>query len=210
MNSKGKGAYLLYVTAFWMKFDIAKIVIIFQRTTMKKTITILCLILIFFLIYFLQANFFTWFNIAGIMPNLYVILVLFMGLFMKRKLGVVFGFAFGLYLDIILGKTVGISAFALGAIGLIGEILSKNFSKDSRFIVTLMVIITTAIYETVLYIFTMLRTEGTIEILAFSKILLVELVFNTLITIIIYPLIKKAGYYVENLFDDKFILTRYF
>mgnify|MGYP000138900303 FL=1 len=73
-----------------------------------------------------------------------------------------------------------------------------------------MVIITTAIYETVLYIFTMLRTEGTIEILAFSKILLVELVFNTLITIIIYPLIKKAGYYVENLFDDKFILTRYF
>ena len=27
---------------------------------------------------------------------------------------------------------------------------------------------------------------------------------------IIYPLIKKAGYYVENLFDDKFILTRYF
>ena len=210
MNSKGKGAYLLYVTAFWMKFDVAKIVIIFQRTTMKKTITILCLILIFFLIYFLQANFFTWFNIAGIMPNLYVILVLFIGLFTKRKLGVVFGFVFGLYLDIILGKTVGISAFALGAIGLIGEILSKNFSKDSRFIVTLMVIITTAIYETVLYIFTMLRTEGTIEILAFSKILLVELVFNTLITIIIYPIIKKAGYYVENLFDDKFILTRYF
>lgn len=53
---------------------------------MKKTITIICLILSFFVIYFLQANFFTWFNIAGIMPNLYVILVLFIGLFMKRKL----------------------------------------------------------------------------------------------------------------------------
>lgn len=53
---------------------------------MKKTITIMCLILSFFVIYFLQANFFTWFNIAGIMPNLYVILVLFIGLFMKRKL----------------------------------------------------------------------------------------------------------------------------
>ena len=177
---------------------------------MKKTISIICLILVFFLLYFLQSNVFTWFNIAGIMPNLYVILVLFIGLFMKRKLGLVFGFAFGLYLDIILGKTVGISAIALGIIGLIGEILSKNFSKDSRLIVTLMVIITTALYETILYIFTMLRTDGVIEILAFSKILLVELIFNTLITIIIYPLIKKAGYYVENLFDDKFILTRYF
>lgn len=53
---------------------------------MKKTLTIISIILVFFLIYFLQANFFTWFNIAGIMPNLYVILVLFIGLFMKRKL----------------------------------------------------------------------------------------------------------------------------
>lgn len=53
---------------------------------MKKTVTIISIILTFFLIYFLQSNFFTWFNIAGIMPNLYVILVLFIGLFMKRKL----------------------------------------------------------------------------------------------------------------------------
>lgn len=53
---------------------------------MKKTITIITIIFIFFLIYFLQANFFTWFNMAGVMPNLYVILVLFIGLFMKRKL----------------------------------------------------------------------------------------------------------------------------
>lgn len=193
-----------------MKFDVAKNCNYFSTYNDEKNNYNTMFNINIFSNIFLQANFFTWFNIAGIMPNLYVILVLFMGLFMKRKLGVVFGFAFGLYLDIILGKTVGISAFALGTIGLIGEILSKNFSKDSRFIVTLMVIITTANYEIVLYIFTMLRTEGTIEILAFSKILLVELVFNTLITIIIYPLIKKAGYYVENLFDDKFILTRYF
>lgn len=95
-------------------------------------------------------------------------------------------------------------------VGLLGEILSKNFSKDSRFIVTFMVIITTALYEITVYLLTILRTRGIIEIFAFSKILLVEIFFNTLITIIIYPIIKKAGYYVENLFDDKFILTRYF
>ena len=177
---------------------------------MKKTITILCIILTFFLIYFLQANFFTWFNINGIMPNLYVILVLFIGLFMKRKLGMTFGVLFGLYIDIVLGKNVGISALTLGVIGMIGEILSKNFSKDSRFIVTFMVIITTILYEVFVYLLTILRTEGTLELLAFFKILMVEVLFNTLITIIIYPIIKKAGYYVENLFDDKFILTRYF
>lgn len=93
---------------------------------------------------------------------------------------------------------------------MLGEILSKNFSKDSRFIVTVMVIITTIIYEILVYVLTILRTEGVLEILAFLKILAIEILFNTLITIIIYPIIKKAGYYVENLFDDKFILTRYF
>lgn len=177
---------------------------------MKKALSILCLILTFFIIYFLQANFFTWFNIATIMPNVYVILVLFIGLFVKRKIGLACGIGFGLYLDIVLGKTIGTSALALGIVGLLGEILSKNFSKDSRFIVCLMVIGTTAVYETIVYLLTMIRTEGTIEILAFLRILLIEMFFNGLITIIIYPLIKKAGYYLENLYDDKFILTRYF
>ena len=144
------------------------------------------------------------------MPNLYVILVLFIGLFVKRKLGLVFGLIFGLYLDIVLGRVVGISALGLGLIGLVGEILSKNFSKDSRFIVTLMVIVTTAIYEILVYFFSMLRLGADIEIIPFLKILIIEIIFNTLITIIIYPLLKKAGYYLENLFDDKFMLTRYF
>ena len=177
---------------------------------MKKALSILCLILTFFIIYFLKVNFFTWFNIATIMPNVYVILVLFIGLFVKRKIGLACGIGFGLYLDIVLGKTIGTSALALGIVGLLGEILSKNFSKDSRFIVCLMVIGTTAVYEIIVYLLTMLRTEGTVEILAFLKILLIEMLFNGLITIIIYPLIKKAGYYLENLYDDKFILTRYF
>ena len=64
----------------------------------------------------------------------------------KESFGLVFGIAFGLYIDIVLGANVGVSVLALGAVGLIGEILSKNFSKDSRFIVTIMVIIVTAIY----------------------------------------------------------------
>ena len=53
---------------------------------MKKTIAIISLIIAFFVIYFLQTNFFTWFTINGIMPNLFVILVLFIGLFAGRKL----------------------------------------------------------------------------------------------------------------------------
>ena len=48
---------------------------------MKKAGIIALIILAFFIIYFLQADFFSWFNIFGIMPNLFVILILFVGLF---------------------------------------------------------------------------------------------------------------------------------
>ena len=177
---------------------------------MKKAIDIFFIILIFFVIYFLQVNFFTWFNIAGIMPNLYIILVLFIGLFVKRKLGLALGIIFGIYLDIVLGKNVGISGLILGAIGFLAEILSKNFSKDSRFTIMLMVIGTTAIYEMASYFFNILKTGATLEILSFLKILLVEILFNAILTIIIYPLMKKAGYYLENIFEDKVMLTRFF
>lgn len=177
---------------------------------MKKTVAIICLIVTFFVIYFLQSNFFTWFNIAEVMPNLYVILILFIGLFVKRKVGLVFGIISGLYLDIILGKSVGISGLILGIIGFLAEILSKNFSKDSRFTIMLMVAGTTIIYETSIYLFNVLKSGAILEIISFLKTLSIEILFNAMLTIIIYPLIKKAGYSLENIFEDKVMLTRFF
>ena len=177
---------------------------------MKKSLSILFIILAFFIIYFLQANFFIWFNLAGIMPNLYIILVLFIGLFAKKKLGIVFGIIFGLYLDIVLGKNVGISAIALGLVGFTGELLSKSFSKDSRFIIMLMVMGSTVLCELILYIFNVLQTGATFEIFSFLKILLIEVFYNALLTIIIYPIIKIFGYKIENIFEEKVVLTRFF
>lgn len=177
---------------------------------MNKIVAIICLILAFFLIYFLQSNFFTWFTLAGIMPNLYIIFVLFIGLFARKKLGLIFGVIFGLYLDIVLGKSVGISSLFLGVIGALGEILSKNFSKDSRFTIMIMVIGSTIIYESLVYVLNIIRTDAILEIFSFIKILIIETFFNAILTIIIYPIIKKAGYTIENIFEEKVMLTRFF
>lgn len=177
---------------------------------MKKFAAIMCLILTFFIIYFLQANFFTWFNIAGVMPNLFVVLALFIGLFIGKKLGLVFGLIFGIYLDLILGKSVGISGIMLGMVGILGEILDKNFSKDSRLTMILMVIGATVIYELGCYIFQIFKWEILFELNAFVTKLVIETIFNIVLVIILYPLIQKSGYYLENLFKKKAILTRYF
>lgn len=177
---------------------------------MKKTIAIVLLIFSFFIIFFLQSNFFTWFTIAGVMPNMYIILILFIGLFAKKKIGLIFGLLGGLYLDILLSKVVGISALGFAIIGILGEVFAKNFAKDSRITIMLMVVGSTFIYESIIYFANTFIAGNQIEILAFIRIVAIEIIYNTLLTIILYPLIKKLGYKLEETFEDKKILTRYF
>lgn len=177
---------------------------------MKKFKVILIILLLFFLIYFLQANFFTWFNIGGIMPNLFVLLVLFIGLFVGNKIGIIFGIIFGIILDLVIGRVVGPSSVLLGIIGLLGEYFDKNFSKDSKITLILMEACSLLIYEIGMYAFRVVQYGIEIESITFILTLLVEIVFNMLLTIILYPAIKKLGYYIEESFKGKKILTRYF
>lgn len=177
---------------------------------MKNTIITLITIVIFLILYFLQANFFSWFNIAGIAPNTFVILILFLGLFAGKRLAVPMGIFLGMCLDFFISKKIGISAIMLGCIGILAGIFDKNFSKDSRMTIILMTIGATAIYELGTYILNYFIISSTIEIIPFIKILLIEILYNVLLTIIFYPLLQKAGYYIEEAFRGNQILTRYF
>ena len=127
---------------------------------MKKTIAIISLIIAFFIIYFLQTNFFTWFTIGGIMPNLFIVLILFIGLFVGKKVGFILGIVFGIILDFLLGQAIGVSAFLLALIGLGAEYLDRSFSKDSRIMLMLIVIAGTVFFETGYYIFKILKYGG--------------------------------------------------
>ncbi len=177
---------------------------------MKKARSILIILLLFIVTYFLQINIFSWFNIAGIMPNLFVILVLFIGLFVGEKIGVISGLLFGLILDLLLGKTVGFSSALLAIIGYLGEYFDKNFSKDSRITIIIISMISTILYEIGMYIVNIVKFKANIEIPTFILTLLIENLFNTLLLIIIYPLMKKLGYYLEESFKKRNFQTRYF
>lgn len=177
---------------------------------MKKVVAIILLIISFFILYFIQSNFFTWFTIAGIQPNLLVILVLFIDLFAGKKIGLILGIIFGFYIDVIIGRQIGISGIMLGIIGILGEYLDKNFSKESRVTIMLMMAGSTIIYEVGCYIFNLITLEMNLEILSFLKILVIEVIYNLILVIILYPFIQKMGHILEETFKAKNILTRYF
>ena len=177
---------------------------------MKKTFTILILIISFFIIYFLQANFFSWFTIAGVKPNLFIIYILFISLFAGVKVGIPFGICTGLFLDIVIGKTIGPSTIMLGIVGVIGGYFDKNFSKESRITIMLMITGSTCIYEIGIYIFQIVQLSINIQAVEFLIILLLEVLYNAILTIILYPIMQKIGYRIEDIFKGQKVLTRYF
>lgn len=84
---------------------------------MRNTLIITGIIVIFLILYFVQVNFFNWFTIDGISPNLFVIYVLFIGLFAGKKLGIPIGIGIGIALDFFISKKIGILGIMLGIVG---------------------------------------------------------------------------------------------
>ena len=177
---------------------------------MKKFFINICLILIAFVIYFLQSNFFNWFSIGGVKPNLFIIYILWIGLFGNKTMGVIYGMITGTFLDLLFYEKVGTNLIALTLIGIIAIIFNKNFSKDSRMTIMSMVLGSTIIFEVVAYIINYIIYTNSVEIWKYIQILVIEIIYNIMITIIVYPLLQKFGYFIENEYKGSRILTRYF
>ena len=113
-------------------------------------------------------------------------------------------------LDLFIGRKVGITAIMLGTVGFIGGMFDKNFSKESRITIIIMVVASTFIYEIGAYLIGCVIYGYSIEIISFMKILALETIYNIFIIIIIYPIMKNVGYEIESEIKGDKILTRYF
>ena len=125
-------------------------------------------------------------------------------------MGTIYGLIIGAILDLIIGTQMGVNTAMLGIIGFLSSIFDKNFSKDSRVTIMFMVLGSTLIYEIGIYILNYFIYTTNVEILSFIRILAIEVLYNMIITIIIYPLMERFGYYIENEYKGNKILTRYF
>lgn len=176
---------------------------------MKKVLVYIGIFIAFIFIYLLQSNLFTWFNIAGVQPNLFIILILFCGLFTGKVSGLICGVICGILIDLFAHTSVIIEPMMLGVLGFASGLLAKNFSKENRLNIMIMVIATTFIYEIGVYTLKILMNGLQLELLGFIKIIFIEILYNSMITIIIYPMIQYFGSKIEDeLFGNK--VLRYF
>ena len=177
---------------------------------MKKTLAVIEISVVFFLIYLLQMDFFSWFTIAGIKPNLFIIYVAVISLFAGKKAGIIFGVFFGFYIDTISGRILGISSIMLAVIAFCAEFMNKNVSNDTKITMVLIIALSTLIYEVGYYIASIWKLSINVEILQFVKIVYVEIFFNSMLTIILYPIIQRFGRYISEIFNKKSFISTYF
>lgn len=76
--------------------------------------------------------------------------------------------------------------------------------------ILVMSVVATLVCEIISYLLQIILFGVSIEIVRFIKIILIEILYNSMIIIIIYPIIKKAGITLERIFTQSKILTRYY
>lgn len=177
---------------------------------LNKKVIVLILFLIAFILYFFQRNIFSTLKLFGIMPNILIIYILFLGLYTNSKVSISIGIFLGFLLDTIYGKCIGISSMMFCILAYVAAYFDKNFSKDNKITIIIMCIGATFVYELGCYIINSVVFNFEIEFLFFLKKVLIENLYNTLLLIIIYPIFKKLGYILDRKFKHTNLLTKYF
>lgn len=65
-------------------------------------------------------------------------------------------------------------------------------------------------FEVFIYFYKAIILSSDIEIWIFTKKLSIEVLYNGILTIILYPFMQKFGYKMEEIYKNPQILTRYF
>lgn len=73
-----------------------------------------------------------------------------------------------------------------------------------------MVAVATVGYEVLQILYSVIKYGVVFNFIMFLFVLLVETLFNVLLVMIFYPILKKVGYYLEDAFKVKQVLTRYY
>lgn len=141
------------------------------------------------MLFLLQTCLFTNFSMGGIVPNLILMVTSIYGFMHGEKAGIITGFLLGIIYDISFGDVIGLHAIILTYIGFLnGQFYGIFYPEDIK----LPIILTVSsdfTYGILCYIFTFLL-RGRLNIGYYLlHVILPEVLYTLILTIIIYPII---------------------
>ena len=159
----------------------------------------LAVFLIITVCFLLQSTLFQMLSIASISPNLLIVVTSSFGFMRGRKEGMWIGFFSGLILDIFFGSVIGFYALIYAYIGYVNGFFRKRFFPDDIKLPLILIAASDFSYNILVYLFLFfLRKRFRIDYYLLN-IMLPELVYTILVTIVLYFIILKINKNLEKI-----------
>jgi len=162
---------------------------------MARRITMILLIFIGFLV---QNTLFSVLSLGGVAPNLLIILTSSFGFMRGKKEGMFVGFFCGIFLDILFGNILGVYALLYLFIGYLNGLFSTIFYPEDIKLPMVLISSSELLYCILVYFFKYLIKGRTNFGYYFIHMILPEIVYTILITIIVY----KGILFVNEKLED--------
>ncbi len=163
---------------------------------MRRKLAVFIIITVCFL---LQCTLFQMLSFASISPNLLIVVTSSFGFMRGRKEGMWIGFFSGLLLDIFFGSVIGFYALIYAYIGYVNGFFRKRFFPDDIKLPLILIATSDLSYNILVYLFLFfLRGRFRISYYLFN-IMLPELVYTILVTIVLYFVILKINNRLEEI-----------
>lgn len=162
---------------------------------MRRKITITILIWVCFL---LQSTLFQTLDFGGIAPNLLIVLTAAFGFMRNEKEGLIIGFFCGLLCDIFFGDVIGFYALVYMYIGYLNGKFSGVFYPEDIKLPMALIVVSDLSYGMLCYI-SLFLLRGRLDFpFYFLNIILPEMVYTTVVTLLLYPLVLFINIRLEN------------
>lgn len=161
---------------------------------MLRKIAIAFIIIIGFL---LQGTVFARISMAGIVPNILIIITSSFGFMRGKNEGLIIGFFCGLILDVFFGEILGFYALVYLVIGYLNGFFKSIFYPEDIKLPMILISASELTYCFICFVFLfMLRGKFNIGYY-FLHIFLPEIAYTILVTLILYKLILKVNEWLE-------------
>ena len=167
---------------------------------MKRFIVAFLLVIICFV---LQSTVFSWISFGGIVPNLLIILTATYGFMRGDRIGLIMGFFCGLLIDVFFGNFLGLNAVIYMYIGFFnGKFVRVFYPEDIK--LPLILFITSDLFYSLVYYCIMFLLRSRFDFsYYFVHIMLPEMVYTILVTLLIYPLFLLIHKVLEKGEDNR-------
>lgn len=162
---------------------------------MKQFIMSVIVIIVCFL---LQSTVFQALSIAGVVPNLLLIVTVAAGYMHGRKNGIYVGLACGLLVDICYGDIIGLFGLMYMCIGYLNGYAHKVYFRDDYTMPIILVSISNLLYGFFYYVFLFLLRNRLNFFFYLRRIILPELIYTVVVSIVLYKILHILNVKLER------------